>query len=270
MGRVRPDQRPTRLYAYHGSRFLPGSEEIPTSMAAQPIGFIVALPAEAPSLTRQRVDFDSLLPLPEGHWLAISGAGPDAAHEAATRLLAQGTTALVSWGCAAALAPDLKPGALVIPNRILGAKGDTLPVSPEWRGRLVQALTPTIPVIDGALQESRRIVATPAEKHALHLGTHAVAVDMESAAIARVAQRAQRPFLAVRVIADSAQMPLPAAVAQSLNPRGDVRMGDLLRHLVRHPGQIPELIRLGQAFGAALKTLRRVRALSGADCRFSL
>lgn len=238
-------------------------------MAMQPIGFIVALPAEAGSLIRQRLDFDSLVRLPGGHGLAVSGAGPDAARHAAARLLEQGVAALVSWGCAAALAPGLRSGALVLPTRILGADGAELAVDAAWRQRLIQALVPALPVAGGTLLESPRIVADPAEKHALHAQTGALAVDMESAAVARVAAETGLPCLVVRAIADTAAMPLPQAVARALNPRGDVRLGVLLRHLAAHPAQVPELIRLGRAFAAATHTLRRVRELAGSDGGFS-
>jgi adenosylhomocysteine nucleosidase len=125
-----------------------------------------------------------------------------------------------------------------------------------------------VPVKPGQLAESRHIVPTPAEKQALFATTNAAAVDMESAAVARVAQAHGLPFLAVRAVADTAAMAMPAAVLVSLNPRGDVRPGKLLAHLARHPAQVSELIRLGRAFGAAVGTLRRVRQVAGTDFCF--
>ena len=189
--------------------------------------------------------------------------------EAAARLLERETAGLVSWGCAAALAPHLEPGDLVLPQAVLGADGRRQAITAEWRDRLVRALSPALPVHSGTLLESARILPDRPAKQVLYARTGALAADMESAAIAHVAQSRGLPFLAVRAIADSAAMRLPEAVTAALGPRGDIAWAKLLGHCLRQPIQIIELARLGRAFGAAMATLRRVRALSGADCGFT-
>jgi adenosylhomocysteine nucleosidase len=234
----------------------------------QSLGFITALPPEAGSLSRRRPGFGDLVALPGGHCLAVSGAGPFHAHQAALRLIGQGVAALVSWGCAAALDPRLNPGDLVLPERILGIDGSAYAVDAEWRDRLIRMLSPAVPTMAGALTESAHIVPGGAEKQALHAATGAIAVDMESAAIARLAHAHGLPFLAVRAVADTAAMKLPDAVIIALNPRGDVRLRKLLGYSVRHPAQFIELARLGRAFGAAMATLRHARSLTGNDCCF--
>lgn len=227
------------------------------------VGFIAALPAESRSLYRRGLGFDGVAALPGGHCLTVSGTGPENARRAALRLLDEGVVALVSWGCAAALAPSLKPGDLAVPERILGTDGRVHTVDAEWRGRFVSALTPTISPVAGTLAESPEIVPDPAAKKALHSATGAEAVDMESAAIARVAEARGLPFLAVRAIADSASMRLPHAVMIALTPRGDVRLAILLSQLLRHPGQLGELLGLGRAFGMSMAGLRLARSLAG-------
>jgi adenosylhomocysteine nucleosidase len=113
------------------------------------------------------------------------------------------------------------------------------------------------------------VVGTRTEKASLQQQTGAVAVDMESGAIARRARAHNLPFLAVRAIADPAMMDFPGAVTRSLNPRGDVRILELLSHIARRPREIPDLIRLGQAFGAAVRTLQQVRQHAGPDFSFT-
>jgi adenosylhomocysteine nucleosidase len=232
------------------------------------LGILAALPDEARSLHHPRLGFGALAQLPGGHWLAVSGAGPANARLVATRLLEQGVAGLVSWGCAAALDPALIPGDLVLPERIQGIDGAILDCDPGWRGRFAQAVSYRIEPSAGALAESPVVIARVAAKWALREATGALAVDMESAAAARAAQAAGIPFLAVRAIADTSAMKLPDAVMAALNPRGDVRLGALLGHTLRHPGQIAELIRLGRAFGAAMATLRAASALAGGDFGF--
>lgn len=233
------------------------------------IGIVVALPAEARSVVQQRLGFESLHELPEGHWLTVSGAGPAAAEKAAIRLIEREVKALISWGCAAAITPELTPGHLILAAHIHGEDGQLHSTDPAWRQRLAANLPPQLQSHSGGIQESRRVIVTRSEKIALQKKTGAVAADMESAAIARKASAHSLPFLVVRTIADSATMDFPAAVTRALNPRGDVRMLELLGHIARRPSEIPDLIRLGQAFGAAVRTLHQVRKHAGSDFSFT-
>lgn len=233
------------------------------------IGIIVALPDEARTLVRRRLGFDGLLELPEGHWLNVSGAGHARAREAASRLMERNVGGLMSWGCAAGIACHLRPGQLVLPEFILGEDGREHATDSTWRGRLSASLPAGFRAHGGLLTESTRVVATRAAKAALRAATGGIAADMESAAIARVAHAGNVPFLAVRAIADPAAMDFPSAVSLALNPRGDVRMTALLGQLARHPRQIGELIVLGRAFGAAMRTLTRVRRAAGPGFRFT-
>lgn len=227
------------------------------------IGFVVALPAEARSLTHRSAPFESLIQLPDGHLMAVSGAGPERADIAARRLVAHDIQALVSWGCAAAIASHITPGHLVLPERILGEQGDEHHTDTLWRDQLAQSLPHHISREGGTLIESSGVVASKTQKQALHAQTGGLALDMESAAVARVAHSQKLPFLAVRAIADPAELDFPDAVSRALNPRGDVHIIRLLGHLARRPQQIGELLALGRAFNAAIKTLNHVRGAAG-------
>jgi adenosylhomocysteine nucleosidase len=163
---------------------------------------------------------------------------------------------------------DLEPGALVIPSRIVGAEGEVFAVASDWRARLAARLGAAVPVTDGALAESLSVVVDVAAKQAIRQATGAVATDMESAALARVAQRQGVPFIAIRSIADSAAMRLPEPVCRALKPRGDVYLGKMLGYAFRDPAQFLELARLGRAFGRAMATLRKVAAIAGPDIGF--
>ena len=71
----------------------------------------------------------------------------------------------------------------------------------------------------GRLLTSARSVGSVEDKAALFERTGAVAVDMESAAIAEVAEQHGLPFLAVRVVVDSAGDVLPAAVTAAADTK---------------------------------------------------
>lgn len=231
----------------------------------QSIGIIVALPAEAKTITGYTPGFERLIRLPQGHWLAVSGAGPTRADAMARKLVDLGVGALISWGCAAAVSDNLRAGDLVLAERLIHENADLLPICPVWRQNLLSTLPDHLRIHGGAILEAKNVVTGQAEKHSLFLNTGALAVDMESVAIARVACANQLKFLAVRAIADTASMSFPDAVSASLNPRGDVRIGSLLGQIAKHPGQVPGLIALGRAFGSAMRTLRQIRQTGGTN-----
>lgn len=234
----------------------------------QSIGILVALPDEGRTLIRRRLSFESLTALPQGHWLAVSGAGPKAAERHAQYLLKQGISGLISWGCAAALKNDLAPGTLLLPERVRSAPGLDHAVDAEWHAEVKSALKRHHTPWTETLVESSVVVASAHDKRSLHQTSGACAVDMESAAVARVAETKGIPFLVIRSVADPAQLDFPPAILDALNPRGDVRMRALLTGLLRKPGAIPELMALGRHFNAAMKTLHATRSLLGDDFRY--
>ena len=233
----------------------------------QSIGILVALPDEGRTLIRRRLSFESLTPLPQGHWLAISGAGPKAAEQHAHKLADQGVHGLISWGCAAALTDHLSPGALLLPQRIRSEEGLELAVDAEWHAKVKQSVWTHHTAHIETLIESSVVVASAHDKRALHHASGACAVDMESAALARVAHARGIPFLVIRSVADPAGLDFPPALLDALNQRGDVRMGALLTGLLRNPRAIPDLMALGRHFKAAMKTLNATRSLLGDDFR---
>jgi hopanoid-associated phosphorylase len=222
------------------------------------LGFIIALQAERTSLTPLKLAHHAPRQLSSGQWVVLSGTGAWAAHRAARQLLEKGVTGLVSWGSAGALTHTLQPGDLVLPERILGATGDLYHTESGWRSRLSDALATDLPLTGGLLIESLAVIATPEDKQFLHATTTAVAVDMESAAIAAVARHGEIPFVAIRAIADTVHMTLPGSIRHAVDSDGRLRMPKLLSHAALHPGEWLALKRLGTAFRSAHQTLHTV------------
>jgi len=76
--------------------------------------------------------------------------------------------------------------------------------------------------------------------------TGALAVDMETEIVRRHAQRAGLPMATVRAISDSADQELPVGMDRWIDAEGRVRLGVLSREILRRPGNLPALIRLGR------------------------
>jgi hypothetical protein len=147
---------------------------------------------------------------------------------------------ILSCGIAGALAPELRPGDVVI-------DGDA-PLVEHLQRALPQAHRGGIVGNDG-------IVATAVEKTALRERTGALAVDMESHVAARVAGRRDLPYAALRVISDRAEDDLPPAALVGMRPDGGMALGAVLVALARRPSQLAALIRTGRQADQAFRGL---------------
>jgi len=201
------------------------------------LGILVGLKAEA-RLIRPYCP-DSLI--------AISGATAEGARQGVERLLAAGATALLSFGCAAGLAPDLRPGALIIPQWVL-VDGRPAKTDGALSRRFGVGQTG---VLHGGLLHSDELIATAAEKTSLHARTGCLAVDMESGVVAR----AGLPFAVLRVVCDDSHRDLPPAACDVLKG-GGISPLKLAASLMRQPGQIPALMALGRDAAAAQKAMK--------------
>lgn len=198
-----------------------------------------------------------------GDAIAVVGPGAGPATAAAQRLVAAGAEGLVSWGVAAGLDPGLAPGALLLPDGVIGEDGVHRRPSAPWRARLIARLTHLQP-LTGAVAETATLLGDAAAKSALRARTGAVAADMESAAVLRAAAAAGVPALVVRVVLDPAAGAVPPAWARVVDPAGRLQPAALWPLLLR-PGAWPAGLALAHQRRRAARTLRRAGAALGAD-----
>jgi adenosylhomocysteine nucleosidase len=232
------------------------------------LGIVVSLPWELRSLTDQKIPLGAWRAIEDDILVVLSGIGAERACAAGSVLIAEGVKALLSWGCAAALDDSANPGCLILPERIIGADGDVHWVSTEWHQRLHGMLKPQQPIRTDALVESAVVLKTSVEKRALAKRTHAAATDMESAAQARLAERHQLPFLAIRAIVDTASTDIPDHVLKALDPNGTISVGKLFASAFLLPTDWVKIARLGVQFNAAQRALRKARQLVLDGSRF--
>ena len=228
------------------------------------VGVVAALASEAralgPSMPRGGdPPLSELALLGEGSLLALSGIGRAAASAAAQALVDAGVSALMSFGMAGGLDPQLEPGNVVIPCELLSSDGARYAASQAWREQVAAAIRPLCAVTDGHLLTSSHAIETPADKAAAFRDTGAAAVDMESAAVAEIAAKHNLPFIAVRAIVDTAADALPRAVVAA-SRAGSVRIARLIGGLILAPREIVALIRLAQRYRIAMRTLHTIGA----------
>lgn len=228
------------------------------------VGVVVALPAESRTLCGRAAQVGDCVNVGAHLRVAVSGIGEQRAGQAATALVDAGAGGLVSWGCAAGLSPALRAGDLCLPEAVVSGAGEHWPTDTAWRCEVARALAPRA-LSHGALAHACAVLAGTAAKRELAARCRAVAADMESAAVARVAQRHGLPLLVVRSVVDPAALSLPAVVAEQVDDSGRIPLAPLLGSLLRQPGDLLTLLRLASGFRAALASLRMVAAHAGGD-----
>jgi len=193
-----------------------------------------------------------------------TGVGPGPVRSAAGAIRAARPAGLISIGTAGGLRPGLGPGHLLLPARNTTEQGEVFPVTPAWHARICNCLADHV-VETGTILSVDQAVRNPRDKQRLAAHSGAVALDMESAELARIAAQNAIPFLVVRTIADPHDQPLPLAAVAALSSRGDLQIAALLGRLLRRPGEIAALIRLQANFRVAGKMLATCCREAGAQ-----
>ncbi len=239
----------------------PAKQEIGLSR----LGIIVAVTAEARSLTKEPIPKGEVIRFPGGAMLSVSGMGPKRAAVASRVLLEKGARALLSWGSAGGLAPKLSPGSLILPKTVISSNQFLYHVDAIWHASLCNRLEGQVDFQTEPLVESSTVVRTPAEKGILFRETGAIGVDMESAAVATVAHEARVPFLAVRAVADSTDTTIPESALNAFDEFGRLHFLKLIQGLAKDPTELLGLVRIARNYHAAQRTLAAVERLTGKD-----
>lgn len=176
----------------------------------------------------------------------VTGIGFDHAQSAINWLLSEATPRLVvASGFAGALDPELKQGEIVVATEVVESEDQ------HWRTALPAELGDKK---CGRLLTSRRLVASRYDKLKMFESTRAIAVDMESAAIAEACQVAHVPCAVVRVISDVADQPISEHLAR-LMVGGRVSPFRVFAATITKPSLVPQFWRLGRETKIASQNL---------------
>jgi len=205
------------------------------------------------------------LPNPSSEMLiACAGAMPNQAEHLSKCFIDQGCRALLSFGIAGALGPDVQVGDTVVSTGVITAKGDVFFADDSWLQRVIARLDQELNLVHkGLIYGSDEIISTPQLKSKIHTNSKAICVDMETHRMALLAGRASIPFLAIRVISDDTNRAIPSVALDVIGENGKPLVGRVIRGVLCHPNQVPALIALSKDMKAALDTLRRVPRILG-------
>ena len=214
------------------------------------------MPAEAACLYDKKTEHLSPVEIEKDIFLCLSGMGYESASKAADKYLSLNINALISWGVAGALDPEINSGDLVIANSII-SKDKTVQTASEWNKKLSSFFSNSEQnVLNADISSGNEICASIEDKKNLFTNTGAVAVDMESAAIAEIASSNHLDFIVIRSVADKADTAIPEAVLKHTDNLGNPEIFKFISSCISKPKQINEIMILAKSYKKALKTLR--------------
>lgn len=183
--------------------------------------------------------------------------------------------AVYSFGVAGGLDPELPPGTLLLSTRVSAQRvgGDAGLPAASWPADAAllaaarrRAAAAGIPVRTGHFLGSDLEARDNPEagNDPLHAQTGADIIDNESHIAAKFAHASGLPFLAIRAVSDSVTHPLPPAALIALNPEdGSPNLPAIAWSLIRHPLQLPALLRTAREYRKALDALQAFRRKVG-------
>ncbi len=219
------------------------------------LGFVFALAIEAgcfvDTLSQVRVTRGDGFTARQGRHgdrqvvLVESGTGAErAAHAAQAMIYAYRPRLVVSAGFAGGLDPRARRQDLVVATSLVNISGGQIELDPA-------AIAPWLEegrdLHRGRLLSLDRVVRRRDEKQQLSRLHDALAVDMETFAVAQVCRQRAVDFLAVRAISDAVDDELPPDIGKLLAQRSFAgQLGAALGSIFRRPASVKDLFNLHQ------------------------
>ena len=190
--------------------------------------------------------------LPDGSSCVVvqTGMGPERAQAAAREI--GSARVFLACGCAGALVPWLRPGDLVVANRVVALDG---------AGRSRDLPATADPIVAWAAARGRRLHVGPIlSSPTIFTGGErgdALVVEMENAGIAAEALARGIPFVALRVVLDMEDQAIP--FVDSIGPAsGELRTAQTMTSVALRPWLWPAVARLAWQSRVADRELRKV------------
>jgi len=189
-----------------------------------------------------------------------SGIGRRRAGQSADSLIRLfGCQSMLICGFAAGLTIDVKPGDLVLADRVIPgteAVDDDHTIFADPASLVLPPMPPDIKTHVGAVLTYYRVVTTGAEKRDIASHVRALALDMESAGALEACETNGVKWSVVRAISDGLDDDLPLPFDPFINDRsGEVNRGRVISAVMIQPWKIPAVVRLGRRSTLAARNL---------------
>ncbi len=187
-----------------------------------------------------------------GEWQGVpivlvrSGMGRDRARRALVEVAERyDLKEIISIGYAGALDPSLEVGDLIVADKVIEMDSSHPDEGVKSYSLNKEIFNSTAALRGRILLTVDHVAATPQEKKNLREKYSAVAVDMETSALAEEAQARNIPFISVRAITDTAVQEL-IDCSYLVEEDGEVSKLKAGWHVLTHPGDLKGMIDLGQ------------------------
>lgn len=191
--------------------------------------------------------------------LVRSGVGRQRAEDATLQVIDRfQPETLISIGYAGAVQPKLNVGDLVIADSIIEEKenGNYSPDS-DWLVRAKDVSCPNgVKAVVGGLLTVDKVIHDPLSKQEIGKNYSVQAVEMETSAIAKVAEEKDVPFLSVRVISDRLDQELLDS-STFLGSDGEISTLKAGWYVLTHPGSIKSALSLRTQTQIATQAMTR-------------
>jgi adenosylhomocysteine nucleosidase len=184
--------------------------------------------------------------------VACAGMGANRARLAVEAALSLGPASeLISVGWAGSCYPGMRVGDVMRPTIVVDSKTGERFFTADLERDMAEKKS-----IDHQILVTVPVPAGAKEKEYLNLSYYAFAVDMEAAAVARIARAHEIPFNAIKAISDAHDFELPDMAAYT-TADGQFREAAFGLHLITHPSLWKSVRTMAKGSTLAAQQLRR-------------
>jgi nucleoside phosphorylase len=173
--------------------------------------------------------------------VVLTGMGSEPARASARLALLEPYDICIASGLAGSLRPVYAPGDILAARAVQEQQGRRVVTCDA---ELVESARECGATVCDKFLTSRKLITDATEK--LRLGRLGDAVDMESFSVLAASSGRGIRSVVIRAVSDGVDMDMPLDFMRTLDPRGAIRMGRVMSHVVRRPGRLPGLVRLGR------------------------
>ena len=217
------------------------------------IGILVPLAQELQTLTKSRLAHGTCECLSDHLVVCVTGIGREKTQKGFEKLLDYRVDLMVSWGSAAGLSHEVAAGDLLLP---LSVKVNDRYITTD--GTFNQKMSSLIPEIirvhQGAIMETKQVLASDHSKQQLFETSKCLAADMESGTLATLASHHHIPFSVIRAVSDTATTTLPKTLLSSFQ-NGEFKLKTFMVKAMFSPEEWISIANLMADFKKAQKSL---------------